>query len=266
LYFCLRACPDRLKFGGRLSSPTEIEDNEMHDTPELQILLPIHNEGASIAATVREIYEELSPIVRVEFLLCEDGSKDNTKQVLRELATTVPARLLLSDERKGYSRAVRDGMMESDAPFLLCLDSDGQCDPKDFRLFWEHRNDSDLLIGWRVHRADTALRKGMSRTFFAIWKSLYHVPIHDPSCPFILARREVIDNIAKTMGAMREGFWWEFSARVGRSGYSIREFPVHHRDRAAGVTQVYRLSKLPRIGYQHFMALFRILRETRSSA
>ena len=98
----------------------------MHTVPELQILLPIHNEAESIAATIREIYAELSPIVHAEFLLCEDGSKDNTKQVLRELAQTIPAKLLLSDERKGYSRAVRDGMMETEAPFLLCLDSDGQ--------------------------------------------------------------------------------------------------------------------------------------------
>jgi dolichol-phosphate mannosyltransferase len=238
----------------------------MRAAPEVQVLLPIHNEGESIAATVREIYEELSPIVRVEFILCEDGSRDNTKQVLRELAANIPAKLLLSDNRKGYSRAVRDGMMEMRAPFLLCLDSDGQCDPKDFRKFWENRNRADVSVGWRVNRADTALRKLMSRTFFVAWKILFRMPIHDPSCPYVLARQEVVRDIAKKMGAMREGFWWEFSARIGRSGYTIQEFPVHHRDRAAGVTQVYRLSTLPRIGYQHFLALFRILRETTPKA
>ena len=236
----------------------------MRATPELQILLPIHSEGESIAATIREIYEEISPLARVEFLLCEDGSKDNTKEVLREVAKEIPAKLLLSDARKGYSRAVRGGMAEVDAPFLLCLDSDGQCDPKDFGEFWKNRNKADVLIGWRVQRADTVLRKAMSRTFFAAWKSLYRVPIHDPSCPFMLARNEVIQEVSKKMGAMREGFWWEFSARVARSGYSIHEIPVHHRNRAAGVTQVYRLNKLPRIGYVHFLALFRIFRETRT--
>jgi dolichol-phosphate mannosyltransferase len=235
----------------------------MRATPELQILLPIHNEAESIAATVREIYKELSPIVQLEFLLCEDGSKDDTKQVLRELAQELPAKLLLSETRKGYSKAVRDGMSESTAPFLLCLDSDGQCDPKDFRKFWENRHKADVSVGWRVQRADNAMRKIMSRTFFAAWKSLYHVAIHDPSCPFMLTRQEVIQDISATMGAMREGFWWEFSARVSRRGYTIQEFPVRHRQRAAGITQVYRLGKLPGIGYQHFRALFRILRETR---
>lgn len=235
---------------------------KMKATPELQILLPIHNEAASIAATVREIYREIAPLAQAEFILCEDGSKDNTKAVLRELSKEIPAKLVLSDARKGYSRAVRDGMAVSDAPFLLCLDSDGQCDPKDFKEFWKNRNNADVLIGWRVHRADTALRKAMSRAFFLVWKALYHAPIHDPSCPFVLAKNAIIQNVSKKMGAMHEGFWWEFTARVVRAGHSLQEIPVHHRNRAAGVTQVYRVRKLPRIGYQHFLALFRILRET----
>jgi glycosyltransferase involved in cell wall biosynthesis len=234
----------------------------MRNTPELQVLLPIHNEARSIAATVREIYEHISPLARMEFVLCEDGSTDDTKQVLRKLAEEVPCKLLLSDSRKGYSRAVREGMAEVDAPFLLCLDSDGQCDPRDFAEFWKNRADADVLIGWRVQRADSVLRKAMSGAFLLAWKSLYRAPIHDPSCPFMLTRNDVVQQISQKMGAMREGFWWEFSARVTRNGYSIREIPVHHRNRAAGVTQVYRIGKLPRIGYQHFVALFRILRET----
>ena len=229
---------------------------------DVQVLLPIHNEGESIEATIREIYAELSPQCRVQFILCEDGSKDNTKEVLRRVAEDIPAKLLLSDARKGYSRAVRDGMLETDADFLLCLDSDGQCEPKDFKAFWEARNQADVLIGWRVHRADNWMRKAMSRTFFLVWRALYHCPINDPSCPFMLARREVILDLAAQMGAMEQGYWWEFMARVSRLGYSILEFPVVHRDRAAGETQVYKLRKLPGIGYKHFKALFQILRET----
>ena len=231
--------------------------------PELDVLLPIHNEAESIAATVTEIYAELKPFVRVRFILCEDGSRDTTKQVLTELATKVPAVVFLSDDRKGYSRAVRDGMMQQEAPYLLCLDSDGQCDPKDFREFWEIRDRADVLMGWRVDRADTWMRKTMSRTFYIAWKVLYRCSLHDPSCPFMLARREAIQDLWPCMGAMQQGFWWEFTARAHRLGFSIHELPVHHRDRAAGVTQVYRLKKLPGIGYRHAVALFKILAETR---
>ncbi len=227
-------------------------------SPDLEVLLPIHNEAESIAETIGEIYNELEPLVRMRFILCEDGSTDNTKEVLKAVAAKFPARLSLSDGRKGYSRAVREGMMQQEAKYLLCLDSDGQCDPKDFKRFWDLRDTADILIGWRVNRADTWARKLMSRTFYRIWKLLFNCPIHDPSCPFMLARRKVIAELWPRMGAMQQGFWWEFTARARRLGLTLRELPVHHRERAAGVTQVYRLRKLPGIGFRHVIALFKV--------
>jgi dolichol-phosphate mannosyltransferase len=175
-------------------------------------------------------------------------------------------KLIMSPKRKGYSRAVVDGMNVSEAPYLLCLDSDGQCDPADFQRLWELRNRADVVIGWRVNRADNALRRFLSRTFYQVYQLFYHVPVHDPSCPFVLAPHSVIAAIAPEMGEMQQGFWWEFVARVHRSGYSILEVPVNHRVRAAGETQVYRFQKMPGIGYRHFAALFRIWRQTRKPA
>ena len=46
--------------------------------PELEVLLPVHNEAESIERTVREIYGELSPRVRFQFIITEDGSVDDT--------------------------------------------------------------------------------------------------------------------------------------------------------------------------------------------
>ena len=54
--------------------------------PDVEVLLPVHNEGESIEATIREIYDELSPRINVGFIVCEDGSRDNTKDVLTRLA------------------------------------------------------------------------------------------------------------------------------------------------------------------------------------
>jgi dolichol-phosphate mannosyltransferase len=231
--------------------------------PDVEILLPVHNEAESIESTIREIYNEISPQVSVRFLICEDGSVDDTKKILRRLSESIPMNLILSDERKGYSRAVIDGMKALEAPYLLCLDSDGQCDPKDFTKFWGARTGSDLVLGWRVNRADTPLRKLMSRTFYRIYQSLYGVPVHDPSCPYVLVSKKVVDQLVDELGTMQQGFWWEFVARIHRHGFSIQEFPVNHRLRSAGTTQVYKLRKLPGIGWRHFLALFKIWSQTR---
>lgn len=234
--------------------------------PEVEILLPVHNEGDSIEAVMREIHAEISPKVSMQFIICEDGSVDNTKEVLTRLDKELPMKLMIATERKGYSRAVRDGMQAMSAPYLLCLDSDGQCDPKDFWQFWDNREQYDVVLGNRVHRADFAWRRTCSRGFYHLYQLFYHVPVHDPSCPYMLAKQSVIRRLVPELGAMQQGFWWEFVARVHRRGFSIKELPVQHRERFAGTTQVYKLSKLPGIGYRHFMALFKIWHQTRAGS
>ena len=132
---------------------------DQQQSVEVEILLPVHNEAETIESTVREIYQELSRNLKVRLIICEDGSKDNTKEVLRRLSEEIPMNLMLCAERKGYSRAVRDGMEALKAPYLVCMDSDGQCDPKDFPKLWNVRTASDVVIGWRHPRADPLLRR-----------------------------------------------------------------------------------------------------------
>ena len=232
--------------------------------PELEILLPVHNEAESIETTIREIYDEISPKVNVGFIICEDGSRDNTQQILKNLARELPLRLNLSSERKGYSRAVREGFQMLEAPYLLCLDSDGQCDPADFWRFWENRERADVLIGWRVDRQDTTVRKTFSRFFYLIYQAVFRTPVHDPSCPYVLVKKNVAQQIESELGSMQQGFWWEFVARVYRRKYSIMELPVHHRLRAAGVTQVYKWKKMPGIFIRHVGAIYTIWSQTRT--
>ena len=112
---------------------------------QVEVLLPVHNEGESIEATIREMHSELSRVTDIGFIVCEDGSRDNSKEVLRSLATELPIRLNLSDARKGYSKAMREGMEMCEADYLLCLDSDGQCDPAYFAEFWAAREEFDVI-------------------------------------------------------------------------------------------------------------------------
>ena len=229
---------------------------------DVEVLLPVHNEAETIEQTIREIYAELSQYVGLRFIVCEDGSRDTTQEVLQRVAQDLPLKLLLSKARKGYSRAVRDGMEVQEAPYLLCLDSDGQCDPRDFSKFWEARDSADVVIGWRVDRADTFLRRCLSGFFRFFYQCAFRVPIHDPSCPYVLSRKDVVTQLVGELGAMEQGFWWEYVARVHRRGYTLKELPVHHRLRAGGTTQVYKFRKMPGIFLRHFLAIFKILRQT----
>ena len=83
----------------------------MADPAIIDVVLPVHNEGASIAATLREFHRVvmLEGGQPIRFVVCEDGSSDDTVPVLEKLATELPLKLISDPVRKGYSRAVIDG-------------------------------------------------------------------------------------------------------------------------------------------------------------
>lgn len=223
---------------------------------DLQIILPVYNEARGIEQVIREIQTEIGKRIRMEFIISEDGSTDGTKQVLQKLQGDISMILLMSKKRKGYARAMIDAMKSVRAPYILSLDSDGQCDPKDFMKFWNERKKFDVIIGNRVKREDALLRRALSRFFYICYKIIFRLPIHDPSCPYVLMTKDVSIKLSSDLGRMKEGFWWEFIATVFTYGYKVKEVPVHHRARIFGKTKIYDLHKLPGIGIRHFIALY----------
>jgi len=233
------------------------------DTP-VDLLLPVYNEAGSIEATLRELHKTLAPLANVRFVICEDGSTDGSRAILVRLAEELPIKLVLGVERKGYSRAIIDGFRACTAPYVFCLDGDGQCDPRDFESFCPLVPAADVVMGWRVNRQDTRARRAMSGFFKIIYRGLLDVRLHDPSCSYLLVSRPALDYLLSipTLGTLTQGFWWEFAARLDRSGFRFVEIPVNHRPRAAGHTQVYRWPRLPGIFLRHVGGLVAIRRET----
>lgn len=230
----------------------------------IDIVLPVHNEGASIAATLREFHRvvTLEGGQPIRFVVCEDGSSDDTVPVLQKLASELPLKLISDPVRKGYSRAVIDGFRATTSDWVGFIDSDGQCDPTDLLALAALRDGHDLVMGWRSPRSDPWVRKAMSGAFKAVYRLFFHVPVHDPSCPYLLINRAGLEIILSgNVGILKQGFWWEFLARAVAVNLRIFEARVRHRVRASGVTQVYRPAKVPRIVAEHLLGLYRLRRE-----
>jgi glycosyltransferase involved in cell wall biosynthesis len=226
--------------------------------PRLDIAMPVHNEGASIEKTLLEWYGELNSQIDARFIIAEDGSKDDTKAVLRKLEGQLPMLLDMVDTRRGYGGAMTAALRASTTPYVLTSDSDGQSDPRDFWRVWEMRDKFDLVVGWRVNRADHISRKVMSKSFKLFHKFLFGTQLHDPSCNVMLMKRSVIDMIAPKVGLLSEGFQWEFVARALKAGIKIGEVPLNHRRRASGVTVVYKPSRVPGIAWRNGIGLLKI--------
>jgi dolichol-phosphate mannosyltransferase len=217
---------------------------------ELQIVMPVHNEAKVIGTTVKEWYEALSPSVNVQFVLTEDGSKDGTQQVLTRLTQQYPILLDMSEKRRGYSAAMIAGMRLSTAPYVLAVDADGQFDPKDFRKFWQKRQETPVLIGWRLVRADVLARKIMSKSFKLLHRTLFRTKLHDASCGYVLMQRAAMEKLLPELGVVPEGFWLEVTARASRRGIRVDEVPINHRSRTAGTTVVYKPLRVPGIAWR----------------
>jgi glycosyltransferase involved in cell wall biosynthesis len=227
-------------------------------TVDVQIVMPVYNEADCVESVVTEIYRELGPRLRIEFVVCEDGSRDGSRAILQELSRKIPMKLILGEQKKGYTRALVDGFKASTADYVLCLESDGQYSPADFWDFYAHREDYDLSIGWRRPRRDRFARKLMSACFGCLYGVLFRSTVHDPSCAFMLIQRRVIDAVVGEMGLLMEGFQREFLARALARGFTVREIPVHHRPRQSGGTKAFPLARVPRTAASNIAGLLRL--------
>ncbi len=226
---------------------------------ELNIILPVYNEVDTIETVLKEWVLRLEPLgLRYRFVICEDGSTDGTKQLLDRIKKIYPIVLSQKEERRGYGGAVIDGIQTAGAQYILCVDSDGQCDPKDFAAFWKMRNVSDVVIGWRVNRADNSQRKIFSKLFKTVFRILFTTHIHDPSAPYVLFKKATILPYVKYLRYLREGFWWGFVGMCAKVELSICELPINHRLRVKGDTQVYHLKKIPSIAIRNLIGLIRM--------
>lgn len=229
----------------------------------IEIVLPVHNEAASIEATLREFHRVATGQgLRVTFLACEDGSTDGTQEILRSLEGDLPLVARCAEGRLGYSRAVVLGLRAATAPVVGFIDGDGQCDPGDLPRMAAALRDNDAVFGYRHPRADLPVRKLMSAAFGIPFRLMFHVRRTDPSCPYMLIHRDALDDVLRgSPGILPQGFWWEFSARVHAAGLRVAEVPVRHRPRAAGTTQVYKPAKIPRIAIEHLLCLLALRRD-----
>ena len=224
----------------------------------LQILMPVHNEGKSLEETIVKIYEVIKRKINFSFIICEDGSNDDTLTILKRLELNYPIKLISHPIKKGYSNAVIDGIKQSTSEYLLIMDSDGQCDPNEIFKFWDNRNKADLINGNRVQRVDFLYRKFFSKLAFVVYNFFFKLKLKDPSFAFTLMNKKVYSNLSSFEPQVPDGFFWEFNARAMRKGFSFFEVDINHKKRKYGNTKIFHFYKLPKVAFINLVGLIKI--------
>ncbi|MGA1391459.1 MAG: glycosyltransferase family 2 protein, partial [Candidatus Nanopelagicales bacterium] len=164
-------------------------------------------------------------------------------------------------ERLGYSRAVQNSIKICNTDIFIFMDSDGQYDPKEIPKLLEKLAPKTIVCGYRNPRIDPWQRILYSNLFKVVFYLFFRIKLIDPSSPFIAAYAKDLDFLQNSKIKLDYGFWWEFQARINKQNIKVIEIPVIHRQRLVGKTQVYKITKLPRIIFTHLIGLYMLKKE-----
>ena len=128
----------------------------------ISIIIPVFNESESIGYLLEEIKRVMEDNeLNYELIVVNDGSKDNTYQVLKELSFKIEELSVLSLRKNyGQTAAMAAGFDNAEGSLVITLDGDLQNDPNDIpKLINEINKGYDLICGWRFDRKDKLINR-----------------------------------------------------------------------------------------------------------
>jgi putative flippase GtrA len=230
--------------GMRFSVFTKNEEPELQFPPtnqpllvtprSLSVVLPAYNEEGLIANTISNIMSVLTSWMSdFEVIVVNDGSKDRTGEIVTQLrAYDQRIRLINHPINKGYGAALVSGFETVTKELVFFMDSDGQFDIRDLVRFFPLIEEFGAVIGYRIHRQDTWMRKFNAWGWKKLVGFIFNVHVRDIDCAFKLFRAEFFrTNQLETRGAMINA---EILYKLARAGYICTEVGVQHLPRLAG--------------------------------
>jgi len=202
--------------------------------PNLSLVVPVYNEEKNLPLLVEAIRAALDPLPYTwEVVLVDDGSEDNSLQVLTKLAEEHSEHLRVVSFRRnfGQTAAIAAGLDYAKGETIVLLDADMQNDPADIPMLLEKLDEGyDLVSGWRKRRQDAFLTRTLpSNLANMLISRVTDVPLHDYGCTLKAYRREVLEGF-RLYGEMHR-FIPVFAHSVGAK---ITEVQVNHHPRMYG--------------------------------
>ena len=151
---------------------------------QLSLVIPAYNEAESLPELLSWIYRVCEPLYEsYEVIVVDDGSTDNTWQVLKELKERYPQRLRAIRFARNYgkSAALYQGFQEAKGEVIITLDADLQDSPDEIPALYDLiiKEGYDLVSGWKRHRRDPLSKTIPSKLFNATVRLFTGIPLHD---------------------------------------------------------------------------------------
>lgn len=198
---------------------------------EVSILIPAYNEEGTLESLLRRANKaDLSK----ELIVVDDGSEDNTPDLLKNLQNEFNIKIAIHDTNKGKGAAIRTGLALASGDVILVQDADLEYHPEDYSELLQPIQESrtKVVYGSRLLDSDTRgmfvfYWGGMFLTF--VGNLLFDLDLTDITTGYKVLKREVLEDIVLE----RDGFEFceEITAKLAKNGYRIKEVPIQYSPR-----------------------------------
>ncbi|HEY7269148.1 MAG TPA: glycosyltransferase family 2 protein [Dehalococcoidia bacterium] len=208
---------------------------------------PCYNDANTIPGLVRTVDAALRGLTDdYEVIVVDDGSRDDSRAIVRGLMAELPKLRLVEHERNmGYGGALRTGFASARKDFVFYTDGDGQYDPAEIDILAREMGPGvDVVNGYKISRQDPWYRHIVGGAYQSITRLMFSFPIRDVDCDFRLMRRSVFDRL--TLESNDGAICIELVRKLKDSGCRMVEVPVHHYPRAYGSSQFFKPRRIAR--------------------
>ena len=166
----------------------------------ISVVIPLLNEDESL----KELHDWIAKVMQsnrflYEIIFIDDGSTDNSWQVIEELAKqNTSVKGIKFQKNYGKSQALNAGFREAKGDVVITMDADLQDSPDEIPELYNlvMKDNFDLISGWKKKRFDSKIRKNLpSKLFNAVARKTSGLHLHDFNCGLKAYKNEVIKNI-----------------------------------------------------------------------
>ncbi|MDZ7316542.1 MAG: glycosyltransferase family 2 protein [candidate division KSB1 bacterium] len=214
----------------------------------LSIFFPVYNDWGTIGSMVAFAVMTAEKISNdYEIILVDDGSREQTKEVVRFLAERFPqVRVITHEKNRGYGGALKSGIAAATKEFIFYTDGDAQYDVRELLLLARAMNDQvDVVNGWKIKRHDPFYRVWLGKMYQYSAKWLFRLPIRDVDCDFRLMRKSAFEGIQ--LESNSGTICVEMIYKLARKGARFVEVPVTHFFRVSGKSEFFNFKRLVRV-------------------